>query len=555
MPFRNPLIARAGALLLLAGLLSGCRAKPAPVAAPAPARTDLKVAEFLAQGDDYFSQSHLYAWRQAESLYRQAFELQKTERIKERLLLTRFLIMTRQMDEDIFDPHQDETVKELCSNPVSGKDRLLCSLAELYRRGIWLPPPQGEPARKIRIDRASLETDHSPLDAYLVALCARADALEDSPEKPDVPSDLYKDSPLFAYLEFPKRGVQKLAEMEKALPQFAELHDFLGQYYFQRQKYNGSKANFKKAVELIPDYTRSLNGLGNIYTYVLEDYDKALEYYATALKYDPRNTAALFGRGLALHHLGKFEESNAAIDAVFLTDIYRKGYASATNVNYYQGEGYYLQAFNHYLMKNPVRARELVDRAKKFLPESEEVNYLSGLLFFEQKDMEAARLDFLKVTQRHGSNCSALRYLGMIYRERKGVIDSDPVPVLRVPPSMQPQLERFKKFAEGLSPSKDPGEKRALHYFLRSCSCVEGAARALEDQVKGVPALDLDEDEKVVLKGKLDKKLFDFRLASDSMIQSMIDMVSRDNVEGGQTYAALMTEILTRLRLSVSGKE
>jgi tetratricopeptide (TPR) repeat protein len=548
----NALSIRAAALFLCSALLAGCRTKPAPLAAPAVPRADAMAAEYLAQGDAHFLEAHLHGWRQAEEAYRKAYELQKADSTKEKLMLTRFLIMSRQMDEDIPDPRQDETVKELCAGPLTSRDRLLCALAMRYRKGIWLKLPEGQAPAKIQADPATFDAEHSSVDAYLFSICIRVDLLENPAEKPEVFSDKYKDSPLFIYLDLAKRGAQKLGEVEKTAPQFAELFDYMGEELFQKRRYNGAKTYFKKAVGLIPDYTRSLNGLGNVYSYVVEDYEKALEYYEAALRHDPKNTAALFGKGAALHNLGKYEDSNAALDSMFLTDIYRRGYASANNVRYYQGEGYHLQAYNHYLMKNPVRARELVDQAKKFLPDSEEINYLSGLLFFEEKNMEAARVEFLKVIQRGNSNCGAQRYLGLIYHERKGVVDKEAAPDLRMPRGGE--FDKLRKMFDERVPDKDPGEKRALNYFLGSCSCMERAVRALGDQIREVPSLDLEEAEKVVLKGKLEKKLFDYRLSSNSMIESMLEVIADDETEGKQGYISLMDEILVRIGQPGTGK-
>lgn len=504
-------------------------------------------AEYVAQGDAHFLDFHLYGWRQAEAFYRQAYALQKTDAIKEKLLLTRFLILTRQMDEDIPDPRLDESVKELCANPANDRDMLLCTLAERYRKGIWLKPQEGQPVQKFRVDPTWFDSRDSAVGAYLYSFCARAELLENSPQASETASDQYKDSPLFIYLDLPRKGAQKLAEIEKTVPQFAEMFDYMGEEFFQKRKFNGARAYFRKAAALIPDYTRSLNGIGNVYSFALEDYEKAIEYYEAALKYEPMNTAALFGRGTALHHLGKYEESNATLEMMLQTDLFRKGYASANNVRYYQGEGHHLQAYNHYLMKNPVKARELVEMAKRFLPESEEVNYLSGLLFFEEKNMEAARVEFLKVIQRGNSNCSALRYLGVIYHERKGVVETQAAADLRMPPGGA--YDKLRKEIDERAPDRETGEKRALNYFLSSCNCMDGAVRSIGDQIKAVPGLDLEESEKVVLRGKLEKKLFDYRQSSDSTIESMLKTVSDDVIEGKEVYVNLMREILARIRL------
>jgi tetratricopeptide (TPR) repeat protein len=542
---------RAAALILLSALIAGCRTKTASIGVPSAPAPEVKAAELLVQGDAQFAAQHLYGWQKAEALYEQAYSLHKLAATKEKLLLTRFLIMTRRMDEDIPDPGQLDTVRELCSASGSARNALLCDLARRYSRGIWLKATAGQESGKIRVDRSLFAGDDAVVGASLYSFCARADILEIPPEGFEAVSDQYKDSPLFVYLDFARRGAQKLAEAEKAHPQFAELFDYMGEELFQKRKYNGARSYFRRAVELIPGYTRSLNGLGNVYSFALEDYERALGYYNAALKFEPMNTASLFGKGAALHHLGSFEESNRTLDLMFQTDLTRKGYSNANNVRYYQGEGHYIQAYNHYLNKDPGKARELVEVAKKYIPESEEANYLSGVLYYEEKNIEAARGEFLKVVQRGNSNCSAQRYLGLIFHQDKGLIETQTAADLRMPKGGE--YDKLRKLIDERAPEKESGPKRALNYFLSSSSCMDKAIRSLGDQIKMVPSLDLEEGEKVILGGKLEKKLFDYRLSSDSMIRSMLMTVAGDEIEGKQVYTDAMTEILARISLQGAG--
>src|SRR5436190_10076809 len=89
------------AFLVLLPLLMSCRAKPKIVKASVPAAPDPRIEEYIKQGDEHFLDFHLYGWRKAENFYKKAFELEQSEAIKKKLLLTQFLIMTRQIDEDI----------------------------------------------------------------------------------------------------------------------------------------------------------------------------------------------------------------------------------------------------------------------------------------------------------------------------------------------------------------------------------------------------------------------------------------------------------------------
>ena len=102
-----------------------------------------------------------------------------------------------------------------------------------------------------------------------------------------------------------------------------------------------------KPLSLIPDYTRAINGLANIYFFTLEAYENALKTYEAALKWDPQNTAALFGRGAALHNLDRFEDSNKVLDLMLASGLSRNGRVGANSIQYYRGEAYYCKAYNY----------------------------------------------------------------------------------------------------------------------------------------------------------------------------------------------------------------
>jgi len=55
------------------------------------------------------------------------------------------------------------------------------------------------------------------------------------------------------------------------------------------------------------------------------DYEQALRWYESALEQDSTNTAAQFGKGAALHKLGRYEESNDVFDRMTVADQYKEG--------------------------------------------------------------------------------------------------------------------------------------------------------------------------------------------------------------------------------------
>ena len=506
-----------------------------------------ELERFISQGDAFLLGSHLHDWRQAESAYEEAYRLLRTDEIRRKLALTRFLIMTREIDLDIPNPTMTETIGMLCTDLKTERDKALCGIALWYKGGAVAGAREEQAVvTNGKIADTAFDRTNSALDAYLYLLFSRAYGLGDPPPGWEEISGRFKDSPLFIYLDFGRRGLRDADRLRGTFPTFAEMFEFLGELLFQKKQYNAARGDFRKAVELIPDFTRARNGIGNIYLFALEDFDRALEWYESSLKYDPTNVAALYGRGLVLHQLGKYEESISALDAMLQIDLSRKPRMDASGARYYQGEAYYLKAHDFYLLKKPDRARGFVDRAKTLLPDSEDINYLSGLLYYEAADQEAARGDFLRVMEMGTSNAAAQYYLGLIYHERKGTLEDPHVATPQMPRGES--YDKLMKYLSELPAEKEPAEAKALNYFLGASSAMAGMARTITDQINSIPALDLEPNEKVVLKGRLEKKLFEHRVLSAARIEAMINVISDDDIPARQNYVNLMTEILSGIR-------
>ncbi|HYK90773.1 MAG TPA: tetratricopeptide repeat protein [Acidobacteriota bacterium] len=524
--------------LSMSFLLGGCRAKPVVTRVPA-----VNPREILAQGDSVFVKSHLYGWRQAETFYRRAYDLQPSAEIKDKLLLTRFLILTREVDEDILDPDMERALGDICSGSLNARQKTLCDMAALYKAGTGMQPVQ----KKEPPDPALFDLETSPLDAYLYSLCVQTYGLKETNEAAAARAEKFKDSPLFVYLYLGKKTAQKAEQLEKAFPDFAELFDFMGGEQFQRTRYTAARAYFKKAVDLIPDYTRSWNGLGNICLFALEDNDKALEYYQTSLKWNPGNTAALFGMGVIFHNLGRYADSNDQLDKLLHGDLARGGRTSEEAVRYYQGEANYYKAYNYHLLGNPEGARKFVEIAREFVPRSDNVNYLSGLLYYRSRQLRSAKDDFMRVLQSGSTNCDAQYYLGRIYRESKEELDEKPpeqTSGVKIP-------ERLAEYLKQVPLPKEPKEKRSLDYLLAACSCMDANVRNMEGKIKSVPSMDLDETEKTLLQVRLKNHLQDYRRSSGSLIDGMLELASGTEMETRDTYLSLMKEIRERMLQAV----
>jgi tetratricopeptide (TPR) repeat protein len=494
-----------GVFFLLTLLLAGaCQRKVAvqpPAAALAP---DPRIKEWILKGDEFFAHQNLYGWRMAEDFYSRADALGGDVALKEKLLLTRVLLVTRQIDEDVPISALKKNLALSCTSAVNSTGQLFCDFAAKYLAPREPPQRNLDPGANPKI--LAFATADAVLDDYLHILYARAAAIDLPAEFELSAWEKYKSSPLFMYLNLRKVAAQPTAEVEKNLPDFAELYVLNGEKRLQAGRYRDSRTYFNRTLELVPDYTRAINGLGNILLYVVEDYLEALRFYERALKYDPVNSGGLYGKGVVLHSMGQFADSNQVFDRLISSDLTRGGRLDDSNVRYYRGMGRYYQAYNNYDLFKPQEARTLIDLAKKDLPLSEPVNYLSGVLHFNANDMENAERDFRQLLASGSSNCDAYNYLGLIYVQ------------------------------------KDP--PRAPQYFLGMCNCVDVAIQSTKRDIASLPRMDLEPAELNQMKARLMEKLSAFRKSSVEMIKNALTMMDLINIKERNFYRKLMQETL-----------
>ncbi len=497
-----------GALFLALFVLpySACR-RNAAVRQPSIAP---KVLEYLATGDKALAEHHLYAWRSAYAEYLKAYEIGHTEEARHKLLLTKFLTMSRQMDEDIPQGRVSETVSEICSVKINSSFQGLCQLARLYERG-YGATSQG---KNTNLPQAAATPffafDGGPLDSYLQRLYIRTCGLEEARDSLQNLPDANRNSAGNLYLDMGRETIRKAAELERMHPEFAELFAFLGEDQFQKTRYTGARNYFNKALQLVPDYTRAQIGLGNICFYALEDWAKAMQIYESVLRWDPGNTAALFGKGACLYHLSRHEESNDVMDLALKSDITRKGRASRQSIRYYQVEANYYKASNYSQIGDKAMARQFIEAARVFSRDTEHVNYLSAVLHFEGKQMEEAREELEQLIRSGTSFCNSRYYLGRIYHGKN--------------------------------------DSRAFDQFLGACSCMQGTIRGMEKQLKSVPGMDIEAEEKQALTGRLEEKLFNYRLESSATVSNMINIVAASDHEKRKYYYDIMAELLSAIQ-------
>ena len=411
--------------LTLVLLAFACSQKPPVLNIPDAQESLPSPEEYLAQGDAQFSKMHLYGWREAESYYECAFELEEDPEILSKLILTRFLVLTRETEEGIFRDDCFEDLDFICENANGPFQQTLCEIARnrLTLEGILEEAPLMDLSPAVSRNLLEERRRNSALDGYLFLLFVQDMERYRVFDESELFQKQYPESPLAVYL----RSVQGSGGMTLTTasdPEFAELEMHAGERLIGRERYQEGIARLTRALELIPDYTNASIAIGNLFLCTLEHPKAALPHSARALKWDPLNVEARFGQGVSLHYLGNYLESQQELDRLLDQDRSRWKTVDRDSHAYYRGQACYFKAYNYFLAGQKVEARQWVDQARTLQPEADGPFYLSGVLYFDDESLPAAEKDFLKVIVKGTSLCDAYFRLGKIeqWRESKAAL-------------------------------------------------------------------------------------------------------------------------------------
>lgn len=152
----------------------------------------------------------------------------------------------------------------------------------------------------------------------------------------------------------------------KTSPSSHQNYNNLGDLYARRGEYEKAIEEFKKAIELKPDYGDAYHNLANIYHQINRD-DLAKENYKKALKFNP--------------NLWQSYQNLAAI---------------------------------YFIQKNFNLAKEFMEKALKINPENIDLHINSGILYLNIKDEQKAKEEFEKALQIDPQNEKAQQLLNSL---------------------------------------------------------------------------------------------------------------------------------------------
>lgn len=366
------------------------------------------------------AEQHLHGWRTAEAAYEEAYGNWPDPMVLHNLLTTQFLILMREAGEGIYGPLQVERLASLCSRGTTSFHEILCrSAQERLRQRRSVPSGQAQ-IPSSHWDR-EIPVENPLLAAYLrFLLTGRKQDSQPFGKNALEALDPDRTSPLTLYLAWKKERIGKTGVHAQRHPRFAELLLYRGNRLLEEARFADAIDSMTEAIRLVPEYTRAMVGLGDFHLRSLHLYDRALDYFEDALTWDPQDISALFGHGVTLHLLGRYETSQSSLDRLLELEPTVWKAIPQESARSFRARTCYWKAKNHDATGSPEKARKWVDRALADLPRSEAALYLSGMLHLEKGELGLARSEFLKVVDGGTELCDAYYQLGVINQSRPG---------------------------------------------------------------------------------------------------------------------------------------
>jgi len=498
------------ALAALAASLSlACSAHRPEILPPPQPKVNPETAKLVAEGDGFLRKNHLYGWRKAEECYQAASDLASDVEVQDKLALTRFLIISRELEEGIFAERHLNRLSALCSQPPSSRQSVLCQAAKTKLRFAHLldQSPFGSPSPPLRPELS----DEPELNRYAALLLTKDDDFNAYVRGVEAFQGDFPESLLTVYLDISDVNKGETARRLLALhPDFAELFFANGLHLLHSAAFQQGLAQIERGLALVPDHVPALVELGNSYVYALGMPEAALPLYARALEADRRSVRALFGKSVALHFLGEYVDSNMLLDQLLEPGRARWETVSSSERPYYLGQASYFKAYNLYRLAHPEESRLQVDRALQLQPNLEGAHYLSGVLFMDEHHLEAAQREFAVVIEGGTELCDAYYRMGQI--------------------------------------RKSNGAARTIENFLNNAICLERRVRSLSEKLQAVDELDVDPVTREQVRAIREKNLGAQRSEALGSLDSMVRQVRNLNAIACEAFEHSMEELTRRIK-------
>jgi len=368
-----------------------------------------QVSQLRQQGDAEFAKMHWRGWKNAAGYYQEALSKRDEAELRQRLFGVYILLSLRESELQYRNDSWLLLAEGLLPRVPPEPFLVYLAVAREKMRNISLPRSGYSLSGAPELEKKPLPRETgSLLSHYLYLQFLRLITTRDTTEKyireeKDFLS-LHGDSNLSVFMRLytPQEKDEKLA----AFPDFAEMYMLRGDGHSSGKKYQAALADYQRAAESMPVLYKARNAMAAI-CYSLEEYAQALLYYGQSLEIVPLEPTALFGRAICLSELRRYDESDRALHVMI------------EKQSFYHGEANYYLAKNCYYRNRPEETRSYLNLAAAYIPDSPELNMLSGLLYLDRGQPGPAAIDFRKVLEQQPQQAEAWYFLGQAALQKK----------------------------------------------------------------------------------------------------------------------------------------
>ncbi|MCU0287445.1 MAG: tetratricopeptide repeat protein [Acidobacteria bacterium] len=365
------------------------------------AETELEFKFLKEQGDREFAKMYYTGWQNAVNIYKKALVLKNSQEIIEKNFFSHFLIALR---EPLFFIDNSKSRSETFFwakkiNHSSLENPFLMIAGYLLDEKNLSSSEINE--NSIQEIKNAADTDYKYF-IYLKYAALRTDILTRQKEA-DIFLKLYPASNLRYFAS------NQLADLNITLekyPDFFELIQVRGDLAYQTMDIEKARHDYQKVLEIYRDIPPALVGTGNVY-YDTGLIQTALGYYEEATKINANYFDALFKKGVCLHDLGRYDESNIIMDIAAKEGIFEKG------------DAFYYKALNYFNLKDFRNVEINIKLAESIIPDSFRLNFLAGLFYFQSDRYQESRHYFEKARAISENYPECYYYLGLMHLKEK----------------------------------------------------------------------------------------------------------------------------------------
>lgn len=259
----------------------------------------------------------------------------------------------------------------------------------------------------------------------------------------------------------------------KKSPRSARGYNNRGAEYFDKGSYDLAENDYKKSIEIRPDFVLTYMNLGHIYVKkgLLDD---AIIEFKKGLDIDPKSTIALYNLGMGYYEKGQLNDAviyfNKAIELkTDIIDTYSKlagilfdrgnykealeVFDKALNVNPDDSTIYYNIASIYYKQGNMNEALGIYKKVIKISPSYSDAYSKIGEIYAKNNVFDIAEENLLLAIKYNPKNTNAYFNLGMVYalqeRYQEAVVQWEEV--LKLDPNHKVAIENLRKAKELLN--------------------------------------------------------------------------------------------------------